>query len=239
VPEQNIFLLPPPNLKLQDKDVHVWCASFKQLLPQVEQLAKTLSEDEKKRAERFVFEQDQINFMLARGLLRIILSRYLKTKPQQLQFTYNPYGKPALTSVGACKTVQFNLSHSEGMVLYAFTRDRKIGIDLEYLRPIPELDQIIQQFFSVSETAAIRSLPNNQKQLAFFQTWTCKEAYLKATGTGLSQLRQVEISLVPGKATQLLNNIWSIQTIKPAPNYIAAMAVEGQDWTLNCWQWSE
>lgn len=251
--DQNMFLQPPADLKLLDNEVHVWGASFKELQSQVEQLAKILSEDEKKRAGRFHFEQDKINFMSGRGLLRIILARYLKIKPQQLQFSYNAYGKPALLPTPGCKTVQFNLSHSEGMVLYAFTRDseaepsvhRRIGIDLEYLRPIPELEQIIQQFFSVGETSTILSLPPREKQLAFFQTWTCKEAYLKATGVGLAQLQQIEVSLIPGEADQLLNNMaqklssWKLQTLKPAPNYIAAIVVEGQDWVLNCWQWQE
>lgn len=241
--EQNFFCLPPADLKLLDNEVHVWSASFKQLLPQVEQLAQTLSKDEKKRAERFHFERDKRHFMIGRGLLRIILGRYLNIEPHQVQFFYNPCGKPALVSRDSCSTLEFNLSHSEDMVLYSFTRDRQIGIDLERLRPIPDLEQLIQQFFSVRETSAILSLPSSQQQLAFFQTWTCKEAYLKATGVGLAQLQQVEVSLVQGEPCRLLNhqsqaNLWSLQTIKLVPDYVAAMVVEGHDWHLKCWQWS-
>lgn len=228
---------------LLDNEVHVWCTSFKQLLPQVEQLAQILSEDEKNRAERFHFERDKAHFIIGRGLLRIILGRYLEIDPHQLQFLYNPCGKPALVSKKGRDTLPFNLSHSGDMVLYGFTRDRKIGIDLEHLRPIPDLEQIIQQFFSVSETSAILSLPSGEQQLAFFQTWTCKEAYLKATGVGLAQLQQVEISLVPGEPYQLLNhqpqsNLWSLQTLTLTPEYVAALVVEGHDWHLKCWQWS-
>lgn len=194
----------------------------------------------KKRAHRFHFEQDKTRFIIGRGLLRIILGRYLKIKPEQLQFFYSPTGKPALVS--SSSKVQFNLSHSEEMILYAFTRDRFIGIDLEYLRPIPDLKQLIQQFFSVAETSAILSLPVSEQQQAFFQTWTCKEAYLKATGVGLAQLQQVEISLTPGEPYRLLNNKlsanrWSLQTLTLAPDYVAALVVEGQDWHLKCWQW--
>jgi len=240
---KNIFGLPPVDLKLLENEVHVWCASFKQLLSQVEQLIQILSEDEKNRANRFHFESDKTRFIIGRGLLRLILGRYFEIEPDQLQFSYSPTGKPALVSIGNTN-VQFNLSHSEEMILYAFTRDRFIGIDLEYLRPIPNLKQLIQQFFSVAETSAILSLPVSDQQLAFLQTWTCKEAYLKATGEGLGQLQQVEISLTPGKSCRLLNyelpaNRWSLQTLTLAPDYVAALVVEGQDWHLKCWQWSD
>lgn len=239
--DQNRFVRPPTDLKLLDNEVHVWGASFQQLQPQFEELCKTLSEDEKKRADRFHFEHDKIHFILGRGLLRMILGQYLKIAPQHLQFAYNAYGKPALLPTTSCN-IEFNLSHSQGLVLYAFSCDR-VGIDLEYLRPIPDLKQIIQQFFSVKETDAILSLPLPEQQLAFFQTWTCKEAYLKATGVGLSQLPQVEVSFEPGQVYRLLNSNdqtlkgWTIQTLTPAPNYKAALVVKGQDWVVNYWQW--
>jgi 4'-phosphopantetheinyl transferase len=93
----------------------------------------------------------------------------------------------------------------------------------------------------------IRSLTPSEQQLAFFQSWTCKEAYLKATGEGLAQLQQVEVSLAPEQPYRLLNIAtdaqatahWSLQTLTPAPDYVAALAVEGHDWNLSCWQWSE
>lgn len=238
------FGLPPVDLQLLENEVHVWSASFKQLRLQVEQLSQSLSEDETNRANRFHFEQDKIRFIIGRGLLRFLLGRYLEIEPEQLQFTYSPTGKPAVVSRDGHDLLQFNLSHSEEMVLYAFTRDRKIGIDLEYLRPIPDLEPIIQQFFSRGETVAILSLPASEQQLAFLQTWTCKEAYLKATGEGLAKLQQVEISLTPGEPCRLLNhelpaNPWSLQTLTLAPDYVAALVVEGKDWHLKCWQWSD
>lgn len=237
---KNLFGLPSVDLKLLENEVHVWSASFQQLISQVEQLTQILSEDEKNRANRFHFEQDKIHFIIGRGLLRLLLGRYLAIEPDQLQFAYSPTGKPALVSNSS---LQFNLSHSGEIILYAFTSDHQIGIDLEYLRPIPDLKQLIQQFFSVAETSAILSLPASDQLLAFLQTWTCKEAYLKATGDGLAQLQQVEISLIPGEPYRLLNTelqakLWSLQTLTLAPDYVAALVVEGQDWHLKCWQWS-
>lgn len=236
---KNIFGQPPVDLKLLENEVHIWCASFKQLLSQVEQLTQILSEDEKNRANRFHFEQDKKRFIIGRGLLRIILGRYLESEPKRLKFAYSHTGKPALVSISS--NIQFNLSHSEEMILYAFTSDRQIGIDLEYLRPILELKQLIQ-FFSSAETSAILSLPASEQQLAFLQTWTCKEAYLKATGEGLAQLSQVEVYIKPGEPYRLNNqpqaNCWSLQTLTLSPDYVAALVVEGQNWHLKCWQWS-
>lgn len=240
-----LWRLPPVDLKLQNNDVHVWRASLIQSPALVQKLAKMLSEDEIIRAERFHFERDKRHFIISRGLLRIILGRYLEIAPNQLLFSYSSRGKPAVVTTDTSNTLQFNLSHSEELVLYAFTRDRKIGIDLEYTRPIAELEQLTQHFFSAGEAFAIANVPPNEQQQAFFQAWTCKEAYLKATGEGLAQLQQVEVSLVPGEACKLLKTEnpqtivrWSLQTLKPAPDYVAALAVEGHNWHLTGWQWS-
>ena len=252
-----LWSLPPADLVLSSNDVHVWRASLEQPTAQVQQLAQTLSEDERLRAERFYFERDRKHFIVGRGLLRTIIARYLVIEPSQLQFSYSPHGKPALAG-SAGSTLQFNLSHSQGLALYAFTRDslsfgepnsmasRRIGIDVEYIRSIPNVEQLAKRFFSSREHAIICSLSPSQQQEAFFHGWTCKEAYLKATGEGLTQLGQVEVSLTPGEPRQLLSigkdsqaaARWSLQALTPAPDYVATLAVEGHDWHLSCWQWS-
>lgn len=235
----------PTDLVLSNSEVHVWRASLEQPEALIQQLTQTLSEDERTRASRFYFERDRKYFIVGRGLLRTILGRYLNAEPTQLQFCYTSRGKPALADVGASSTtLQFNLSHSHGLVLYAVTRDRKIGIDLEQLRQTSDVEKLAERFFSPRESATIRSLPPSQKQEVFFHAWTCKEAYLKASGEGLSRLEQVEVSLVPDEPVRLLStgedssasSRWSVQVLTPAPSYIAALAVEGQDWTLACWE---
>ncbi|HEY9637492.1 MAG TPA: 4'-phosphopantetheinyl transferase superfamily protein [Coleofasciculaceae cyanobacterium] len=241
-----VWSLPPTDLVLSSKDVHVWRACLEQPEAVIQQLADTLSEDERIRADRFYFERDRKHFIVGRGLLRTILGRYLIMEPQQLQFCYSPRGKPTLASTETGGSLQFNLSHSQGLVLYGITRDRQIGIDIEQIRPTSDVEKLAQRFFSAHEHAVIRSLPPTQKQEAFFHGWTCKEAYLKAIGEGLAQLEEVEVSLVPGEPAQLLrigkdsqaSKRWSLQMLRPAPNYMAALAVEGQNWRLTCWQWS-
>ena len=236
----------PADLVLSSHDIHVWRASLEQPDALIQRLSQTLSEDERIRGDRFYFERDRKHFIVGRGLLRAILGRYLSLEPQQLQFCYSPRGKPTLANTGAGSSLQFNLSHSQGLVLYAFTRDRQVGIDIEYMRPTSDVEQLAQRFFSPREHAVLRSLSPNQKQEAFFHGWTCKEAYLKAIGEGLAQLEQVEVSLIPEEPAQLLSigkdsqalTRWSLQTLTPAPDYKAALAVEGHDWHLTCWQWS-
>jgi 4'-phosphopantetheinyl transferase len=211
-------------------------------------LAQTCSADEQLRADRFYFERDRKHFIVGRGLLRAILGRYLDLEPAQVQFSYGPRGKPALANIGTGGALCFNLSHSNGLALYAVTHDRNLGIDLEYIRPMPEAEQMAKRFFSPREYAVISSLPPHQKQEAFFRGWTCKEAYLKAIGEGLAQpLDRVEVSLAPSEPARLYGITgepsaaarWFLQELTPAPSYVATLAVEGHGWCLKCWQWSD
>lgn len=243
-----LWPLPPENLVLSSDEVHVWCASLDQSASQVQQLAETLCPDERKRAERFHFERDSKHFIVSRGLLRTILGGYLDIEPSQLEFRYGSRGKPALAETVGGSTLCFNLSHSHGLALYAIARVRELGIDLEHIRPLPDAEKIAQRFFSVREHTMICSLPTRKQHEAFFQCWTCKEAYLKATGDGLSgSLNQVDILLAPGEPVRLLSvagneqeaSRWCLQQLMPVPGYMAALVVEGHGWRLACWQWSE
>jgi 4'-phosphopantetheinyl transferase len=240
--------LPPGTLTLGSDEIHVWRASLDRPLSQVRLLLHTLSPDEQGRAERFHFQRDRERFIVARGVLRTILGRYLRTAPEQLSFRYSPYGKPALAPEFSGEMIHFNVSHSHGLALYAFTRGREVGIDLERLRPNVEEEQIAKRFFSPREIAMLRALPRDLRQHAFFLCWTRKEAYIKATGKGLSlPLDQFAVSLTPGHPAALLYTQadphaalgWSLQDLTPAPDYAAALAVEGHGWSLACWQWPE
>lgn len=244
----DLWSYPPPDLALLSNEVHIWRASLDQPAWRIQELAQTLSADEYKRAERFYFEQHRQRFIAGRGILRTILSCYLGIEPSKLQFCYGNRGKPALAAIDTDRTLHFNLSHSEGLAMYAITRDREIGIDLEYIRSVPDAEQIAARFFSCRENAVFRALPPGQKQAAFFNCWTRKEAYIKAIGDGLAfSLDQFDVSLSPGEPARLLGikgsstaaAQWSLQELTPAPGYVAALAVEGHGWRLMCWQWPE
>ncbi len=239
---------PPIELTLSKSDVHVWRASLDQPAGRIQQLAQTLSADEHLRAERFYFDLDRARFIVGRGLLRAILSRYLGMAANQLQFCYSSRGKPDLTKTSGGDRLRFNLSHSQGLVLYAVSWDRSIGIDLEHIRPIADIEQIVKSFFSDYEKTVFEHLPPHQKQVAFFNCWTRKEAFIKAVGEGLAlPLDSFDVSLAPGEPARLLrikseraiSKRWTLQDLTPAPNYAAALAVEGKGWNFACWEWAE
>ena len=239
---------PPTDWALLSNDVHVWCAFLNQPASRVQHLAQMLSTEERTRAERFYLERDRKRFIAGRGLLRTILGCYLGIEPNRLQFCYGHHGKPALAETSGGSMLSFNLSHSQELILYAITRGREIGVDLEQIRPISEFEQIAERCFSVREIAVFRTLPPSQKLAAFFNCWTRKEAYLKAIGDGLAfPMEQLDVSLSPGEPARLYDikgyhstvTRWSLQELTLAPGYVVALAVEGHDWRLKCWQWPE
>lgn len=234
---------PPTDLSLLAGEVHVWRRELDLAIGQIEKLRKMLSPDEQQRADRFYFERDRKHFIAGRGILRKILGQYLGLDPAQIQFSYRPRGKPELANTEIKQNLNFNLSHSQGLALYAVSRSQTVGIDLEYTRSMPDAEQLAKRFFSASEYQVIRTLPDEQKQTAFFNAWTRKEAYLKATGEGLIGLAEVEVSLIPGEPAQLLSIAsdrqaalsWSLYHLIPAPDYIAALAVAGDIVKLDFW----
>ena len=237
---------PPERLNLGSNAVHVWRVSLDQSPSQIGLFQNTLDDDERSRADRFYFSRDRECFIVARGILRAILGRYLNKAPESLSFSYSTHGKPALVSDSDADAIRFNLSHSHGAALYAVTRGREIGIDLEFIRCDLEAEQIAERFFSHSEIEALRALPPSLRKYAFFLCWTRKEAYIKARGEGLSlPLDQFDVSLIPGEPAALLSTQsdsdealrWSLRNLTPASGYAAALATKGRDWTLSCWQW--
>ena len=164
--------------------MHVWRASLNLPASQIERLGQTLSTDEWSRANRFAFQKDRDHFVAARGILRAILGHYLDEAPNRLRFSYNPFGRPALA--GEPEGLRFNVSHSHGRALIAVTGGRSVGVDVERIRPDVTYEQLARRFFSPREVAALLALPENLRRKAFFTCWTCKEAYVKARGEGLS-----------------------------------------------------
>lgn len=230
---QNIVDL--DSFKLLQDEVHVWCASICQPANVVEQLFSLLSGDEKSRTSRYYFEYLQRSFVVARGVLRLLLSRYVDLQPEQIVFTYLKAGKPQLSGEYSNK-VSFNLSHSNELVLYAFGLRRNLGIDIEFMRPIDDLERIAEQNFSLHETAELKTLSSDKMVEGFFNCWTRKEAYIKAIGDGISfPLQEFDVSLKPGEPAKLLGihgsaqeaALWSMSELNPAAEYAAALVVEG------------
>ena len=236
-----MWLSPPDQLKLTSNDVHLWRMNLDLSLREVNQRFHILDETEKNKANRFKFEHHKNRFIVARSTLKFILSRYLNIAPEQIKLTYNPYGKPKLLDEINEQNLAFNLSHSQDLAIYGVTCDRLIGVDVEHLRPMPDAEQLVQRFFHPEEAKQLQSLAIIEKHKAFFQLWTAKEAYLKAIGQGISGgLEQVKISLDPPlKYLTLPSNDqtpWNLLSFIPHPNYLAAIAVQGNRYQINYWQ---
>lgn len=240
------FKFPPLDLKLKLGEIHIWFGELDQAVPELYRFIHILSMDERMRAGRFHFQKNRIRFIVRHGMLRMILGRYLGVKASELRFYNEENGKPAITENFGNGTIQFNLSHSNGVALFAFTRDRKIGVDIEYIHDISDMEQIAERFFSINENKVLRSLPKLKKREAFYNGWVCKEAFVKALGCGLSRpLDRFDVSLVPGEPAKLLRiqgdsreaSRWSIQYLKPAPDYVGAIAVKSRMLEIKCWRW--
>ncbi|NES76659.1 MULTISPECIES: 4'-phosphopantetheinyl transferase superfamily protein [Okeania] len=228
-------------LELSPNHVHIWSKNLKSPPSEIEELSKILSSDEIDRAKKFYFERDKNRFIIARGTLRKILSCYLNIEPKKLQFTYSERGKPYLPDT----SILFNLSHSQDLALYAITTVNLIGIDLEYIRPMNDAEALAKRFFTSQEYNLISQLPPQQQQEIFFKIWTCKEAYLKATGDGLAGgLEKVEVCLKPEQPIQFISingdfqeaSRWYLHQFIPESNYIAAVVVAGTNQNLSFWQ---
>jgi 4'-phosphopantetheinyl transferase len=234
------WLPAPTKLILSSDDVHIWKINLNQSETQVKSFRETLSSDEIARAERFYFPEHRQRFIIGRGRLRHILGCYLNIEPSQVEFAYQQQGKPILAPQFTKAGIFFNLSHSQDLALCGVTSQKLIGIDLEYIRQTSDIENIAKRFFLTQEYELIKSLPDAQKQQIFFRYWTCKEAYLKATGDGLVKLEEIAIDLTPTKPAQLnlLNSSenWQLQELTPADNFLAAVVVANHRNNFQFWE---
>ena len=209
----------------------MWTARLEREEGERARLELTLSPDEKARADRYHFAKDRNRFVVARGLLRELLGRYLCQVPGGLEFAYGPYGKPALSGANAVNGVSFNLAHSAGLAVYAISRQRNLGIDVELIQPESAGEDIARRYFSAREVSDLRTLPPEERTQAFFRCWTCKEAYLKALGTGLqTPLDSFSVSLLPSQTVGFLTGVeprWHMAGFRPSNSYAAALVYDG------------
>jgi 4'-phosphopantetheinyl transferase len=220
---------------LGNSDVSIWHAWLDQPQEVVDKLLALLSPDERRKGGSFYFRKDQNQYIVGRGLLRIIIGSYLKAEPAQLRFCYNFYGKPSLAAEFNTDSVKFNLSHSHGLAVFAVARGREIGIDLEMIRNDFATMEIAERFFSPREIATLRRLSPELRTQAFFNCWTRKEAYVKARGEGLSlPLDRFDVSLLPGEPASLLSVNgdadevlrWSFREFSLGQGYVGALAIQ-------------
>ena len=222
-------------LVLNPDEIHVWQASLELSDSQTAALLETLSPDEKMRSERYISGEAKNRFIAARGVLRNLLSRYLTKRAADIRIAYNENGRPVHAASGEKDQVIFNISHSGGKALFAFSAGIPLGIDLEIIRSDLDFVGIADRFFAPGEASALASLPEAARKDAFFLCWTRKEAFVKARGSGLHlNLNQVEVSLRPGEPPVIVRadeetsdlSGWSLHDIDAGNGFKAAIEVK-------------
>jgi 4'-phosphopantetheinyl transferase len=234
--------------RLKKGQVAVWTAELDKVTEtRSEELLRSLSLDENQRALRFRFERDRNRFVVGRGVLREILGTYLQIDPEKVDFNYGPQGKPYLKEPSgyALGLLYFNVSHSADQAIYALGLG-EVGVDLEVVRPIPEMQALIDQYFSVAERSAFGSVSPDQKLKAFYNCWTRKEAYVKACGDGfLISLDQFDVSIEPELPARLLRVQgtpgdelpWSLHSFDLSTEAVAALVCLRDDEPYFCGRW--
>lgn len=225
---------------LPENTVHVWTAALDVDDPA---LGRLLDADETARARRFHFEHDRRHFTAARGWLRALLGKYLDAPPAALCFGYGARGKPFLAAPAA--RLCFNVSHSHGRAMFAFARGREVGIDVEAgARLGDDWPGLVRRVFSAREQGELHALPTARRREAFLNGWTRKEAYLKATGLGITEgLQTIEVTLDPGQSPALRHpameetassgaRTWCIHDLRTDAQFAAALVVEGAGMVL-------
>ena len=215
--------------------VRIWKVDLAQPVDDVRRCETLLSSDERQRASAFRVEHAKRAFVLARWALRTIASQYLQVPPNTVDFVYGEYGKPALSPARHQSDLQFNVSHSGDLSMLAFCHGRRVGIDVEQIRTVPEAESIAARYFAPAECALLTSTPGHRYQETFFQIWTRKEAALKATGDGITHgLNTPDVSESlsasgPRSAACQAAHAgaeWIITDVQTEPTYAAAVAVE-------------
>lgn len=219
-----------PTLVVSAQDLRVWLSDLDRPGADAADLG-LLSEDERARAARFHFDVHRGRFVACRGLLRTLIAAQLGTAPRDIEFEYGPFGKPALAGGSE---LRFNVSHSGRYALLGFTRGRDVGLDIERVRTLDNLERLAEMAFSPGEQEELRQVPVLSRSEAFFSGWTRKEAYIKARGDGLRRLADFDVSLGPAEPVRLRRvhaepdepARWSLTALTPVPGFAAAVCVE-------------
>ena len=239
------WLVPLRDMTLLEDEVHVWRASLEQPEATIQNLRQLLAADELAKAGRFHFEKDRNHFIVAHGLLRTLLGCYLHMHADRVRFCVNNYGKPSLDPSVHEQPLNFNMSHSHKLALYAFTFQRQVGIDVEYMRAEVDFEGVARHSFSPVEQGVLHTLPIEARKQVFYNCWTRKEAYIKARGMGLSlSLDLFDVSMRTGEPAALLTSRedagktgrWRFEELLPGDGYAGALAVEGHGWQLRCYR---
>ena len=212
---------------LEPDQVHLWRVELNKFRQNVPKLRLGLSNEEISRADRFVHCKDAENYIVARSILRRLLSNYLGVEAAEIAIETGKFGKPYVAKHMNARALKFNVSHSGDLCLIAARWGSEIGVDLEKIRDEVLVEDLAKRYFAPEEIAELQTLPDARRRLGFFLCWTRKEAYIKAKSDGLHiPLNQFAVTLTPGSPAKLRSadsGQWSMESLEPAPEYVGAL----------------
>lgn len=228
---------------LSPSQIHVWAIGLRAPNATHGAYRALLLATEKAQAQKLAFEHLQRSYEVSHGVLRLLLAQYVKCRPQQITYEFGPEGKPSLQGDSP---IRFNMSHSGNLGLYAFTTECEVGIDVEEVRKLPDIEQIASHYFCASEINELLSTRTTEsRQNAFFRCWTRKEAYIKAVGGGLNlPLDRFQVTLLadaPARFVSIGNDRleasqWNLHHLEPASGYIGALAYRSVPHAIIVWR---
>ncbi|WP_172622889.1 4'-phosphopantetheinyl transferase family protein [Aquicella siphonis] len=217
-------------------EVQIWFTDLTLTREQENERFDLLSIEERERALRFHFPIHKQRFIAARSMLRSLLGLYLACAPQDIAFAYDENEKPRLQTSGQMG-LQFNLSHSDHMAVYAFTLHHAVGVDIEKIRDTYNPD-VAERYFSRRENQDLLSLPHNERTAGFYRIWARKEAIVKAVGKGLT----MPLSRFSVSARDICEDIqldhdgsWKLMPLAIHPAFQSAVAASPMIHTLSYW----
>jgi len=235
-----IFLpLSEPYLESKNllNQVHIWAVDLEHWALPCHEVVRMLPEFEKKKSERFRFEILRTRYIKGHYLLRTLLGMYLGVDFYNQEFHINKHGKPTLKNPQAKDSIYFNMSNSENTCICVFRQHGDIGVDIEKIQDLPDMDRIVERFFTSDEKEIFRSLPEQNRKQTFFKFWTRKESLLKAMGVGLSfPLDKVDVMTEQKETLETFIKItgpdteseWTLCDINVFDNFASAIAIEGK-----------
>jgi len=221
-------------MTIHGNEVHIYSSSLELTADKLIESESLLSPDELQKAYRYKFEKDRNHYITGRAILRNILCKYLNQSPDKITFSYSEKGKPFIKD----SPIKFNLAHSRDKAVFAFAKDVEVGIDIEYMRELPDALQIAKRFFSDDEVNEFLKVSEDNIRSAFFNCWTRKEAFIKAVGEGLSfPLKDFTVTLMPGVNPEIKwikdkddeVKEWSLVNIQADQNYVSSLAVKADE----------
>lgn len=195
-------------------------------------LRNILSEDERQRADKFVFSHHRRQFIISHAFLRQVLAGYVAAKPHELSFRRGSHGKPAVVAPTYATHLQFSLSHCEELALVGVA-SQPIGVDVEVMRQSMDCEDVAGHYLHPLESRTLARLSSHERRDAFYRCWTRKEAIVKAIGCGLSiPLDSFRVTLtadVPAELVQHdhrfpLHSVWRLEHLEPSRGVIGAFA---------------